>query len=243
MAATTARRWTLWAAAGFLALVLVAGLVAVIVTWVNSAPGSGAARGEIKGEESATTVEGCPSDTDLVPPTTEPPEGEIEWRPLSEDMPWKLPYSPVYGPCTVTDSVAKGFAHTPRGALFAAVHIFIRSSLPGEAGERVIEEQFVADEWRDALLEENTSAEESSGVPEGVEYVAFAISSWSGDSVQVSLANTTPYLPGEYVLCDLNLSWVDGDWRMHAPLGGSWGNAITTTPQLPEGFVTWGPQQ
>src|SRR6266545_3545531 len=127
MQMSTRRRSTLWLAAG-IGMVLPATLVLVVI---HLAPDrERAARSADPGHPPHHAGGSCPSDEDRRVPASAPPG--VSWRLLPNDQaPIRLPYSHRYGPCTVTDTTATGYAHTPNGALLAAAQILARASIIG----------------------------------------------------------------------------------------------------------------
>jgi hypothetical protein len=135
--------------AAAIAIVLVLLLVFVLVN--NSNTPTGPATGQPAATTSAgTTSPGSPSTTANAGPTTIP-------QAAPDDVTWTLfqtvalPVSPTAGPRTVGTSTATGYAHTPTGALVAAVQIPARK-LVAPDWRSVVDQQVVAGPARDAYI-------------------------------------------------------------------------------------------
>lgn len=236
------RRWTVILAGGFLALLLVVALTAAVTTYlVNRDDNPQALTSASPTAPAAPTASGkCPSDTVTAVPQVEPP-ADVQWRPLAAEVPMQLPFSSEYGPCVTDDLSAAGYARTPRGALVAASQILVRASLPGPGGEQTIRRQFVPGQWRDQLLENLVEAGKTPTEIPSVRLAAFRMTFYTESSARVELAVSYANNPGTYRIYLIDLTWSDADWRMNAPLGGDWSNAVTSATTL-SGYVAWGPR-
>lgn len=170
-------------------------------------------------------------------PTTAP-EG-VEWRLLGQVA---VPYSATAGPRNATATTASGYAHTPTGALIAAVQLAARAALSTgrQVWEPTITGQFVPSPDRDKLLELLRAAPQAQDEPGELSQVAgFQFLSYTPDAAVIGLAFRTPGSAGTYHILTATLSWRDNDWRMHAPPAGTWTSINRATTDL-TGVVAWG---
>jgi hypothetical protein len=230
----SARVW-LVAASAFLALVLLCGAVTLFRAWGDKDdPGSAA---QPPAPQSSAPASNCPSDAEQSVPTAAPPG--LRWEPLG---PVTLPYSSTAGPCKVTATTAAGYAHTPTGALIAAAQVTGRVSVttPIEVATDTIAGQVLPGQARDQLL---ADTRRRAGRPLTAEdagrLTAFSVLSYSADTAVLSLALSNAALAGQYVTLPVTVRWVDGDWRLVAPPGGSWDSSAAVT-QVLDGYVEWG---
>ncbi|MCA1703294.1 MAG: hypothetical protein LC808_08545, partial [Actinobacteria bacterium] len=166
------------------------------------------------------------------------------------------------GPHRVANGLASGFDHTPDGAVLAGIHILTRAgmSFGPKVFEPTINNQVIGAD-KDALLA-NVEAEyqqKSGSGPVGRngevtgDFVrakqensgvwGYRLDSYAGDTafVQVLLV-TTPVGAQRptYVNIGQNLHWVQGDWRLSAPLRGDWSNVSRMLPNPPQDYVSLG---
>jgi len=185
----------------------------------------------------AASAAGCPTDTATV--LTAAPV--VQWQTLGQ---MTLPTGgAVYGPCQLTATTATGYAHTPGGALIAAVQIFARSttSAPVDVAVATVQGQFIHTTDRDILLNSAKTSPRQSLSPDRVGRVAaYQVSAYTPDTASLSVAYRADALPGQYVAMRLVVQWLDGDWRMVPPLAGTWSGAGEALTELP-GFTAWGP--
>ncbi|MDR6322518.1 hypothetical protein [Actinoplanes couchii] len=145
----------------------------------------------------------------------------------------------------LTDTNSAGFAHTPEGALIAAVHIIRRlTTIAGDENRiRYIEEHYLPGDNRDFLVQRFTGpgyASSAPGVPQPL--VGYVYRSYTEDEAVVDLvvANTGPgsgTVP--FIAVTYTLLWNNGDWRMEAPPGGLLTSNMTT-PETP--MTRWSDQ-
>jgi hypothetical protein len=151
-----------------------------------------------------------------------------------------LPYSDSAGPSRITQTTASGFAHTPTGALFAAIHIATRagSSAGKAAWQPTVNEQILPGNDRDALLKGLELESPLPGEPgELAQVIGFRYGTYTGDTAIVGLVWRGG--PGVFVVSTLTLQWQDDDWRLVAPPNGNWQNLSQRAMDL-NGIVQWG---
>jgi hypothetical protein len=148
----------------------------------------------------------------------------------------RVPRSASAGPSHLTDrgALASGFAHSPQGAVMAAVNIVARTNwaLGRPIWEPTITRQVVG-AWQPALLANARRLGRvdvpppGQRVPDTEDHVAgFDVLSYTSDTARirwlisgVDESGSVLYsaVPGE-------VDWADGDWRLVAPQDGSWAN-------------------
>jgi hypothetical protein len=169
---------------------------------------------------------------------------ELSWTSVAGA---KVPVSRADGPRDTAAGRARGFAHTPMGAVLAAAHISLR--LSPQVGPAVFEptlaEQVVgADQaaLRAHLDDDYTTARAQLGVPYGAPagrlystargYRVRLVSD-SADSADVGLLIEGPSTSGSVLIAlSLHVRWVGGDWALVAPTAGDWNTAaqVITDP-------------
>ncbi len=210
-------------------------VAAVIVVVVTHGRGNDTVHDRGRSTFSAVHM-GCPTDVDQHKPINAPPDG-ITWKVLSAKHPVALPDGGHrYGPCQPTSTSASGYAHTPAGALIAASQIGLRVALPDTARD-TITRQVEPGPNTDKLL---ASAEDDSDPTSVPTFAAYAINSYTSSAAEISLAMTYEVMDG-YMVFRETVEWHDGDWKLIAPVGGSWSAQVSHLVTL-DGFVSWGPQ-
>ena len=158
----------------------------------------------------------------------------------------ELPVSAQAGPYDTSAGVAAGFAHTPLGALLAAVNIGVRAN--AQWGPRVfaaVIRRQVTGPDAPALLancevaygQASQSRHMTDGQPlnsvdvteEGFRWVAYT------PAVAIlDLVSAGPGSQGSTVRASTQIEavWDGGDWKLVAPPGGDWGNAATGLSSL-----------
>lgn len=170
--------------------------------------------------------------------------------PLPMDVTWaavagvQLPYSNSAGPRVTAADRATGFSRDLVGAVFAAMHLVVRTSPrvgPQVFGPTVREQVYGPD--RQALADQidadYADARDRQQVPYGQPLEpAFAVMSgyridfFDGTSATVRLLLRLPGPHGDpaYVASTLQLSFLDGDWRLMAPPRGDWATVRVEVP-------------
>ncbi|MEN3308870.1 MAG: hypothetical protein V7603_5072 [Micromonosporaceae bacterium] len=230
--ARRARRRTRAVVAGVAAGLLVLG-AAVIGLVVALGPSSAG------GPVPATTGPAAAVASSAAPPAS--PSDSTSPSPPVDDMRWdtvagaRVPVSRAAGPADTAGGRARGFAHTPLGAVLAAVHISVR--LSPQVGPKVFEptlrEQVVgtsAAALGQHLDEDYQQAQAQLGLPYG-QPAGRLYSTTRGyrvdaaaDTATVRLLIEGPGASGGSVLVALvtTVQWVGGDWALVAPPGGDW---------------------
>jgi len=153
----------------------------------------------------------------------------------------QLPASPTAGPRDTRGGLASGFAHTPQGALLAAINIGVRTAaqwgsaifvptitrqVTGPAASALLhaEETAYAQLRSGTHIRPGQSAGRGHAVEDGYRFAA-----WSPAAATVDILTIGPTASGATVLAATRVQvlWQRGDWRVVAPPGGNWANSAT----------------
>ncbi len=166
----------------------------------------------------------------------------------------ELPVSPSAGPWHTADGLAWGFAHTPLGALLAAVNIGVRANAqwgPGIFGP-TIRDQVTGPDAAALLASCQASyqqASQAAGIPAGqplgpadaVEE-AFRWIVYSPAGATVDIVSASPGAQGgtARAVTRIEVQWSPTGWRVIAPPGGDWGSSATRLTSL-TGYTSFVP--
>jgi hypothetical protein len=158
----------------------------------------------------------------------------------------ELPASAQAGPYDTSGGVAAGFAHTPVGALLAAVNIGVRAN--AQWGPRiftaVIRGQVTGPDAAALLAGCQAAydqAAQSAGVTGGqplgavdVAEQAFRWITYTPAAAILDLVSAGPGAGGATVRASVQMDvvWDGGDWKVVAPPGGDWGNSAAELSSL-----------
>ena len=158
----------------------------------------------------------------------------------------ELPVSAQAGPSGTSGGVATGFAHTPLGALLAAVNIGVRAN--AQWGPRifgtVIRGQVTGPDAAALLASCQAAydqAAQSGGVTGGqplgtavVTEQAFRWITYTPAAAILDLVSAGPGSNGATVRASVQMQvvWDGGDWKVVAPPGGDWGNSAAGLSSL-----------
>lgn len=228
-----------WTRPGFLAAA--ATIILLLVMAVVIAVASGQSTPDRSGgrAEQAPTPDAVHTDVPPAIPSTAP--DDVTWTALGQRI---LPYSKTAGPANVTATTATGYAHTPTGALIAAAQISSRSGL--SAGKDIYEpavlNQMVPSADRDTLLAALQAAPQEPAAPGELSTLAgFRYVTYGPDTAAIELVRRSAGPQGGYQIARYTMAWDNGDWKMHAPPGGSWLSVTHVASDL-SGVVEWGPR-
>jgi len=161
----------------------------------------------------------------------------------------RVPVSRSAGPRDTTSGRARGFAHTPLGAVLAAAHITLR--LSPQAGPAVFEatlrEQVVGGDAAalgQHLAEDYEQARAQLGLPYGEPAGrlystarGYRVDADSADAATVRLLIEGPGKSGSVLVAlTLHTQWVGTDWALLAPSGGTWDTTATVVTD-PSGYT------
>lgn len=158
----------------------------------------------------------------------------------------ELPVSAQAGPFGTSGGIAAGFAHTPLGALLAAVNIGVRAN--AQWGPRiftaVIRGQVTGPDAAALLAgcqaaydQAAQSGQVTGGQPLGTVDVteqAFRWITYTPAAAILDLAVAGPGAGGATVRASVQIEviWDGGDWKVVAPPGGDWGNSAAGLSSL-----------
>lgn len=159
----------------------------------------------------------------------------------------QVPVSSTAGPRDTANGLASGYAHTPLGALMAAVNLSPRSdaALGSNIFLPTIEHQVVGSNQPALLAKTNaTYAQELASAkppvtPGSAVFRSFAVINgfrWTSYTPSVAIVHVVESAAGAngqpvYVDARYELRWSVGDWRLVAPPTGNWravGNQVTS---------------
>ena len=158
----------------------------------------------------------------------------------------ELPVSAQAGPYDTSAGVAAGFAHTPLGALLAAVNIGVRANAQWgpQIFTTVIRSQITGPDAAALLAGCQAAygqAAQSDGVTGGqplgtvdVTEQAFRWITYTPAAAILDLVSAGPGANGATVRASVQMEvvWDGGDWKVVAPPGGDWGNSAAGLSSL-----------
>jgi hypothetical protein len=158
----------------------------------------------------------------------------------------ELPYSPQAGPHDTRGGLAAGFAHSPLGALLAAVNIAVRANAqwgPAIVGPEI--RSHVTGPGAAALLagcqasydQASQSEHVTGGQPLGdvdVAEEAFRWVAYTPATAVIDLVSAGPGSQGTIVRVSIQLTtlWHRTDWMMVVPPGGDWRTSASALASL-----------
>jgi hypothetical protein len=171
----------------------------------------------------------------------------------------QLPISGTAGPRETAGGRGLAFAHSPDGAVLAAIHILYRAGAsPGPAiFEPTIREQVVGvdkDKFLSKIQGDYAAAatagtgphgelagttEQAKAIQSGV--WAYRLEAYDASVVPVQiLLRSVPGARPLYVNMALTVKWIEGDWHLVAPLNGEFASASRQVAGVPDGYVILG---
>jgi len=175
------------------------------------------------------------------------PPVDVMWRVFDG---FALPEGSADGPRTVDGAVEAGFAHSPRGALLAAVQITARMLVaPGDGWRQVVLRQVLPGPGRDAWLRVRGEAA-ADGMPgttaDYAQVAGYRYVTWSPDVAVLQLVTRTALAdaPDALAVSTLTLRWTEvgpegADWRLELQPDGSPTPSRQAVRDLLR-FVPWG---
>jgi hypothetical protein len=146
-------------------------------------------------------------------PTSDPTADRVTW---SQVGPWAVPTSPAHGPAVTANGLAAGFSHDELGAALAAFNITYR--LTSDAGPLVYETTARQQTYGGiAATVAEIRGEPTGGTAPTELFYKVLTGDPAGDSVLLSLAQSSPDSDGGYLAAQRSLRWENGDWRMAVP--------------------------
>ena len=197
-------------------------------------------RGVVKAKTVAKGTDGCgvPPGPQAVPTVAPAGITWVLWRTVA------LPTSPVAGPLVVQGNTARCFAHSPLGALIAAVQIDLRFHTAETAEwKTVVYGQMVPSPGRDklaaeveALVKSDPAQAAAPPAPGSIAQIAgFSFISYTPQTAVIDLVVTDS---GRYAVGPITVSWAGGDWKLDVqPAGTVTGPAQPISSTV--GYVAW----
>ena len=220
-------RTSLLLAGVFLGLVVLAGLVVALFGGGNN---------------TQTTPPASPPPGAIAPPDAQldqsvptSPPADVRWDLYQREA---LPYSTTAGPRTVDGALARGYAHTPTGALLAAVQIGARKLLsPGDSWRQVVEQQVVPGTGRDRFIQLRSQIT-TDGTPDPRlgQIAGFRFITYTPDIAVIQIA--TKFINGHMQITTGTVQWSDGDWKEVLQPDSSESPTVQAIPDL-TGLVAW----
>ncbi len=187
---------------------------------------------------SNSTWSGCPvlPDSDSVPVV---PPADTRWELVGRIA---APTAPrLHGPAVVAP-VRSCFAHTPTGALYAAVNVLATTTLPD--GDRLLTGPLAAaGPGRDEAVRRLATEPDTTAAGVSTQVAGFAFLGYTAEEANIDLAivSTTPTASG-LVHVPLTVRWDasggSGDWKVVYPESGELFAGVGTVPNL-AGYVPW----
>jgi hypothetical protein len=179
----------------------------------------------------------APPDAQLDQTVPTSPPTDVQWQLYQREA---LPYSAAAGPRTIEGAVARGYAHTPTGALIAALQIGARKLLsPGDAWRQVVDRQIVPGPGRDRLIQlrsQITVTADDPPDPRMGQTSGFRFVTYTPDIAVIEFA--TKFGDGHMQVTTSTVRWSDGDWKELLQPDGSESPTAQAIPDL-TGFVAW----
>ena len=230
------RSWQ--ASAGFLALVVVLGVIATLTSGSGTADRAEAPASE--GPLSGTVTKkdgrpgGCRTDDsagDAIP--TSVPK-DVSWHTLGIG---RVPVSASAGPTRMQGAVWWCFAHTPMGAVLAATDI--PTQMSGSQWRTVTDQQVVAGQGRELFVFQRTAVPDSDGAnaaPATSSYAGFQVTSYTSGAATVGLLIKNDQ---GYAKTTVYVRWSGGDWKIQ-PDGSGGLYSQLASEQSAVGYTLWG---
>lgn len=172
-----------------------------------------------------------------------------------------MPVVAGIGPAKLEKGLARGFAQTPAGSVLAAIHIQLRATGP-DFGPNVyrptIADQVVGPDKGKLLAaveaEYQTASAggvTASGAPVGnlsrikaarSQVIGYRVDSFDQNQAIVQLLSQLyPSGGGDRALVNAAtvMRWVEGDWRLTAPLNGDSRNGANRLAAVPDGYTVF----
>jgi hypothetical protein len=214
-----------------------AGAFAIVVLLVLATGHSAATTSPPPAPVAITVHPGAPSPTLTRRPEPLLPPG-MRWDRIGGV---DLPVSAATGPADLSGGRARGFAHTPAGAVVAAAHLVARTTaeLGPAVFEPTIREQVVGPDaaaMATVVADTYTQTCAQQGIPYGqplgnlpAALVAARIDHYTPTTAALELLTSAVDGTGviRYATTTLTMSYVDQDWRLVAPSDGRWDSQVT----------------
>jgi hypothetical protein len=147
-----------------------------------------------------------------------------------------LPFSAQAGPTVIAGDVARCYAHSPTGALLAAVQIAIRYALATN-WQAVLAEQVMPGTGRNVYAAQRTGVTFTIQAGEFGQIAGFQFVTYT--SVLAVLQIVVQLPSGELQMTTMTVQWSGSDWRLQLQPDGSPGPNVQQVASL-AGFIPWG---
>jgi len=219
-------------AAGFCALLVVLLVVLLATTGGRSGGGPGGHPGPARPPAGATgavpPVDPGPTTVPVAPPQN------VTWQ-LYQTV--ALPYSTQAGPYEVTASTATGYAHTPTGALIAAVQIPVRM-LAAPDWRAVVDRQVADGPGKAAYTTARATVTDTTVTPGELGQTAgFRFVNYTPAVATIQVV--TRFVSGALQVTTMTVQWADSGWLLVLQPDGSQSPTAQSIPNL-LGYVAWG---
>lgn len=212
----------------FLGLVVLAGLVVALF---------GGGHGTQQSPAAAPPPLGVPAppETQLDQTVPTSPPADVQWQLYQREA---LPYSASAGPRTIDGAVARSYAHTPTGALIAAVQIGARTLLSGgDSWRQVAEKQVMPGPGRDRFIQLRSQVTvDGPPDPRLGQIAGFRFVTYTPETAVIQFA--TKFSDGHMQVTTGTVQWSDGDWKQLLQPDGSASPTVQEIPDL-TGMVSW----
>jgi len=129
------------------------------------------------------------------------------------------------------------FAHSPTGAVYAAVNLVaLGSSKSQRMNMELADKLVVPGVGRDAAKQQASTLDPTSGATDTVQVRGFMLKSYSTSDANVDLAFQTS--GGKLFHAVLPLQWLDGDWKVKVSDDGQLINDVAALSDM-SGFIAW----
>ncbi|MCB5275513.1 hypothetical protein BJG92_03064 [Arthrobacter sp. SO5] len=144
----------------------------------------------------------------------------------------------TFGPGLTDDSGFRScFAHSPTGALYAAMNVAaLGSSGASELEMKLADKLLVPGAGRDAAMRETSAGASSSGNSTTIQVQGFLIKSYTASEASVDLAFKTD--TGALGHSTLSMRWMEGDWKVKPADDGVTFSNVSQLRDL-SGFILW----
>ena len=195
--------------------------------------GDGVSSTPVAGASPSPSDWGCrPSDTDTSLPAQAPTD--VTWSIVNTVA---VPTSSSAGPLQTSGLVARCYAHTPRGALMAAVNLFYRVAV--EAPQvTVVQEQVVPGAGATALENQLKTVTDPIQAGELAQLAGYRIVSYTPDTTVITLVNGSVQ-SNTLKASDVTVQWSGGDWKLVVGPDGSISGPGTSITSL-AGYTAFG---
>ena len=189
------------------------------------------------------------------PPALDPVAVDVTWP---SDLTWitisglDLPVSAMAGPTDLSGGRARGFGHNPAGAVFAALHLLVRTS--PQVGPRVwaptLQEQVVGPDlaaYMDAVRLGYQAGRDRLQVPDGeplgriyASIQGVRIDAYTEQAASLRVLIEAPGADGNPARAAtvVQVSWSGSDWQLIAPPQGDWATVrVLVSPATAAGYT------